>query len=435
LKQRKALILIFAANTVSSFAQGITMIAIPWYLIQMEGGKFLNASMVGIVTFLSLFWGLYAGTLVDRYNRKHIFLTLNTVDACILLGIAGIGFWLGNLPFFLIATVYLSTIFTYNVHFPNVYAFIQELFEAHQYSKINSALEVQHQTTAFLGMMIGGLLLDGTPAYEWWPAFLHFDPWPLHQIFLLDGTTYVIAGLLISQIPYTPSVKKKIDEGKLVERLVQGFAYLRANKPLFIFGMASYVVFFAVLVTIQVALPVYVKDYLREPALILSSFKGIYSLGAVSAGILGLTFLFKKGNPIRKVIFLVGMAGILFSVLAVNTSIAVALLIAYLLGISNAGARILRITYLFKIVPNHVIGRVNSVFNVLNVLMRVTFFGILALPFFAGEENGANIVYGFGLMAGVMFFAVGILILRFRTFPDMDETKSPEEVLPLPERS
>ncbi len=392
------------------------MIAIPWYLLKEPDGKLLVTTLSATVTLASMFWGLYAGTLIDRYNRKKIFLSLNVVDAFVLLGISAIGFYWGGLPFALVATVYTATIFTYNIHFPNVYAFVQELFEPSMYSKVNSALEIQHQTTSFLGMMIGGFLLDGSPNWDWWPMWLQFEPWPLHQIFLMDGSTYVLAFLFISQIPYTPDPDKRVDRGAIAQRLKQGFAYLNDNRPILTFGIASYVVFFAMIVIIHVAMPIYVMDYLQEQAAVLSSFKGIYSLGAVAAGLLGLSFLFKRGNLIRQVTFLVALGGILFWVLALTQSVWVTLMVAFVLGICNAATRILRITYLVRTVPNYVIGRVNAFFTVINVLMRVTFMGLLTLPFFSADENGDNIVYAMGLLGISLFVAAVVLIVNFRRF-------------------
>ncbi|MEO0468334.1 MAG: MFS transporter [Bacteroidota bacterium] len=416
MKHLRTLFFLFTANTISGFAQGITMLAIPWYIIQTEDGKFLNASMVAVVTLLSLFWGLYAGTLVDRYNRKHIFLSLTAIDFCILLSIAAIGFVLGTVPFFLIATVYLATIFTYNVHYPNLYAFVQELFEPEMYGKVNSAIEIQGQTTNFLGMMIGALLLDGSPDWALWPQWLQFDAWQLHEIFLLDGSTYILGCVLISQIPYRPSKDKRIDKGAILLRLRQGFGYLQENRALFIFGLASYVLFFSLLVVVQAVAPIYVNDYLKEPASVLALFKGSYAIGAITAGIIGLSAFVRRTNLISQIIFLLGAAGILYLTLAATHSVPLTIGAAIFLGICNAGTRILRITYLVRIVPNHVIGRVNSLFAVLNVLMRVSFLTLLTIPFFSAEANGPNIRYAIVLLAGIMFLAAGTLLITFRRF-------------------
>jgi len=104
------LIPLFAANTISGFAQGITMLAIPWYLVQVPGGKFLNATMVAVVTLLSMFWGVYAGTLIDKYNRKRLFMGLTAIDGIILCTVASLGFFIGRVPFPLIALVFTTTI-------------------------------------------------------------------------------------------------------------------------------------------------------------------------------------------------------------------------------------------------------------------------------------------------------------------------------------
>ena len=42
-----------------------------------------------------------------------------------------------------------------------------------------------------------------------------------------------------------------------------------------------------------------------------------------------------------------------------------------LLGITNAGVRILRTTYLFSHVPNNLMGRATSVFSSINVMVRM----------------------------------------------------------------
>ena len=392
------------------------MLAIPWYLIQQVGGKQLNASMVAVVTMLALFWGLYAGTLVDKYNRKRIFLALTAIDSCFLLSVA-LGTWESDqVPFLLIAMIYTLTIFTYNVHYPNLYAFVQELFEPQYYARVNSAIEIQGQTTSFIGMMLGGILLDGTMTIEWWPEAWRFEAWSLQEIFMLDGSTYILAFILLYQIPYKPTADKIIDKGPILKRLQTGFNYLLERKELLLFGITSHVIFFSLLVVIQVLGPIYVKDYLQESAIILSSLKGVYSLGAITAGIIGFSMFVRRTHLIKQIIFLLFSAGAIYLLWAVTKSTVVTLTGAYLVGICNAGTRIQRITYLVRIVPNHVIGRVNSIFTVINVLMRVSFISLLAIPFFSAEDNGGNIIYACMMLSGIMIISGIVLLVNFDRF-------------------
>ena len=59
----------------------------------------------------------------------------------------------------------------------------------------------------------------------------------------------------------------------------------------------------------------------------------------------------------------------------------------FLLGITNAGVRILRVTYLFKNIPNNIIGRATSVFSSINVIVRMSLIGLFSSPFFFEDDN------------------------------------------------
>ena len=76
MKNKQAITLLFIANIISGFAQGISMLAIPWYFADILGMSSTYAKGYAILTFISLFWSLYSGTLVDRYSRKNSFYIL-----------------------------------------------------------------------------------------------------------------------------------------------------------------------------------------------------------------------------------------------------------------------------------------------------------------------------------------------------------------------
>jgi MFS family permease len=425
MKNLRALFLLFGANLVSGFAQGITMLAIPWYLVNKMGaedGKFLNAAMVAVVTLCSLFWGIYAGTLIDRFSRKRIFQVFNGVDFLVLTLAGCWGIFLGETPFYLMVIVFATTIFTYNIHYPNLYAFIQQLFEPKYYAKINSAIELQGQVTSALGMFIGGMLIAGPESMPaWWPDFLITDAWSLSEIFLLDGTTYLLGFVLISFIKYESILERKIDVGSVFIRIHQGFTYLWDQKKFLLFGISSHLVFFASLVTIQIVLAIYISDYLQAGAYSMASFKGVYALGAVGAGLLGLTFLGRKGHPIPKIIALMLIASATFGSFSLSQSLTLFLAGAFFIGITNAGVRILRITYIIQVVPTRVVGRVNSFFSVINVVERFIFSLMMTLAFFSAPENGGNIIYACAILSAVIFAGVLIQVLIYKSMQQIEK--------------
>ena len=97
MKNRSAILTLFTANAISGFAQGISMLAIPWKFALLGESSRFNV-MFFFVTLGAMFWGLYAGTLIDRYNRKKVFIITNLVEGVILCCVAYYGSTIGEVP-------------------------------------------------------------------------------------------------------------------------------------------------------------------------------------------------------------------------------------------------------------------------------------------------------------------------------------------------
>ncbi|HHH50269.1 MAG TPA: MFS transporter, partial [Saprospiraceae bacterium] len=209
MKNLKTILLLFFANSISGVAQGISLIAIPWYFAQANDMQSFGIIYI-IVTIISLFWVPYGGTLIDKYNRKHIFLWLTAVCGIIILSVAGYGYYLGTLPTYLVATVFIVTFLNFNIHYPNLYAFLQEITDKEHYGNITSYVEIQGQTTSMLAGAFAAMLLEGTQNGHLivfgFNINLGFDihRWSIHEIFLMDGITYFISFITIMSIRYQP---------------------------------------------------------------------------------------------------------------------------------------------------------------------------------------------------------------------------------------
>ena len=153
--------MLLGANAISHFAQGISMLAIPWYFAKHLGASSTFASIYSVATFITLFWGLYAGTLIDRFPRKNIFLSICGISALVLLTVSALGFAWGEIPMVGVAFVFCFTLFNYNIHYPTLYAFGQEITEKENYSKTNSLLEVMGQSINVLSGAFAVLLIEG----------------------------------------------------------------------------------------------------------------------------------------------------------------------------------------------------------------------------------------------------------------------------------
>ena len=411
MKNQQAIALLFLSNIISGLAQGISMIAIPWYFIEIVDKPEFFAYSYIVITSITLFWGIYAGSIIDRYSRKKIFILTNLICGLFIGSIAIYGYYSSYLSELLVVSVFAITIFNYNIHYPNLYAFGQEITEKKNYGKLNSYIEVQGQTTSVLAGAFAAILLTGTNNKNLEIAGFNFKlpfdvtPWQIYDIFLLDAFTYVLVIAIISIIRYVPINNEKIDVGSLFERLKIGFTYLKDNPVIFLFGITSYMLFAFTLVELHVILPSYVHDFLEASGNVYASAEVYYSIGAIFSGVLILRLL-SKFNTYFAVTFLMMNVALAFYAMTFYKSLLIFFIGSLILGITNAGVRILRTTYLFNHIPNNLIGRATSVFSSLNILIRIILIAIFAMPFFNIDDN-----IRWGYMIGVIMMVVSSFVL------------------------
>ncbi len=380
LKNKQAIILLFIANSVSGFAQGITTIAIPWYIINIKKEPVLFGGMYFLITVGSLFWGTYAGTLIDKYNRKNLFLWQTLLGGFILSVAAIFSFWYDGTPIALAALIFMFTIFVYNIHYPNLYAFAQEISDAKDYGKINSYIEIQGQVTTMIAGAVASILIS-EDINQLINLPFEIKTWSLYKIFALDACTYFIALCTIFLIKYKPLAKRYKETGNAWKQLKTGLRYLEKRQAIFVFGVASYAVFVTALVGTHYLIPSYVAQVLQAEVLVYAFYEFFFAIGAILAGI-AITRIFNKTHAIIAIVIMTLMVACVYLAINLHPVIWLFYIGFMLVGLCNAGTRIMRITYLFKHIPNQLIGRATSVFRAGAVLFRLLFIALFTLPLF-----------------------------------------------------
>jgi len=417
MKNLRAVLLLFVANSISAIAQGISMIAVPWYFaLNNEMGLF--AMIFLLTTFISIFWGPYGGTLIDKYNRKRIFLGLCAITGILLFAVSGLGFYQGGLSSLWVGAVFTITFLNYNLHFPAVYAFAQEIVPQTYYGKISSYLEIQHQLTTVLAGALAAVLLEGTMSGE--INFFGFifqtdwqvESWEIHEIFLMDASTYVLAFGIIALIKFESLVTRKREGGNLFTQFKVGWDYLKEERGITIFGIASFSVFVCMLISHFYLFPAFVKNRLAEGGDVYAAGDMYYAFGAIFAG-LAIRRLFNKMTIYWSVILMTLLGAGVFFTLGFSKSLAVFYGAMLFLGITNAGVRIQRVTYLLEKVPNQVYGRIGSIFFLSNIFFRIIFLSLFSIPFFT---TGDNVIYGMLIFGVFLLISTFILIFYRKEF-------------------
>jgi len=425
MKYPRSLKLLILSNIISGLAQGISMLAIPWYFASILKAPGALGIMYTLTLCGSVIWGIYAGTLIDKYPRKNIFIWFSFIGGSLLLLASVWGYVLGSVPIFMIIAVFAATWYYNNIYFPTMYAFAQEVCEAKDYGRVNSFIEIQSQAINILSGGAAAMLLQGIDINSLHiagltiPFHLHITPWSLSSIFLTDGITYFIAILLISQIKYTPHTEKHHETGSILDRLKTGRNFLREHPTLLIFGVSSLSIFVVVLTHVILLMPLYVKNHLNQSAGAYALMDVYYGIGALLAGV-WIRRLFRKTTTVKAILLFMMVTIVLLLVCSFTKSVAIFFGFSFILGSVNAGTRVLRITYLFHHVPNQVIGRVNSALNVLSVLCRILLSSIFSFAFFL---KGDNIVWAYFFSA--IFILINFLLMLSRYSSLTENYKEP----------
>jgi len=283
---------------------------------------------------------------------------------------------------------------------------------------MTSLLEIIGQITTISAGAVATLLLEGTKGGAFnifgFPLSLglEIEPWLIHEIFLLDTGTYFLAFCVISLIKYKPLLERTMEVGPILKRLKTGWRYLQNNKPILWYGILSYMVFVAMLLEAFYLGVSYVNNHLEASGDVYANSKIAYAMGAVFTG-LTLKYLFSKFSlPLITIILTLGTA-VIFFIQYASHSVHLFFIMLFCLGITNAGTRITRVTYLFRNIPNQYFGRASSIFFQSNIIIRISLLIIFTFPFF---QVANHIIYAYLLTSIILFIACFLLIIKFRSF-------------------
>ena len=389
-----------------SLAQGLTIIAIPWYFTDELNLSSQFSLLYGLVTLIGLFWGLYAGVIIDTCNRKKILLYINWISMFIFGAIGTSKYFLGTLNPFLIFFGFATCSFYYTIFFPNLYALAQELTQKKEYIKINSLIEVFFQTTSIIAAIMCGLLLSGSETlfeyFNW--TFFEFQKWTINEIFILNSILYFITATLLTWIPYDYQNLKNVSNPTVfstLKEIKKASDFLMKKKAILIYGICSQIIFAFLIVELFALLPLFVKNCLNENIIVFSLADVTYGLGAIIAGIITIKIL-KHINKVSFTLFLILIAGYAFLIMIKFPNIIIFFLTTLIIGVTNASTRITRMSYFFENIPNYIIGRTTTIFNSINTIIRGVLIFIFSAAWFS-EKSNVIIGYKIGVFILIIF--------------------------------
>ncbi|MCD2338622.1 MFS transporter [Bacillus cereus] len=384
--------LIILNNLFAGLGSGLVMIGISWYLVQMnpENGGHLGWIMLltSIITFLV---SPNIGVLIDRYSRKKFFLIVQTIMVCLVT----ISIMLGQIfsyNLFILSGIYLISTIYFTIHYPLVSALVQETFKSSSYQQINSLLEIEGQVAAMLSGALAALILK---------------PLGLSGLLVLDALLYAGAVLVMWFYDYKKEVQQQTSDEKLslISNFKESWGYIKLNFTLIIFLMMTLVPY-AVVVLSNYLTPIYVSQNFNNDPSVFSISELSYALGAIIVGFFSF-WLAKRLGEINTIFIYMLLFGLVFLTFAMLNNQLVLWGGMAIVGLCNAGVRIIRNTLIMKLIPKNLIGRINTILQSFFTLIRVVLLSMFTFIMSSQTLPYIYISLGFIILAAGMITLLG----------------------------
>ena len=330
-------------HLISHAGDAVFMIALPWLMLDITGSKSLT-SLVSMSAYLpAVLFGLFAGVVVDRYNRKWIMIYSDILRA-LLVAVIPLSLIYGFISPLLIGAITFS-LSTFSAFFyPARDSLIPHIVTAEELPAANSAISVSGQMSHLLGPLFAGI---GISIFG------------LRHLFTADAISFLFSILLISLI-VGPARKLTIEKHPPKwQGIVEGLTYVNSHKGLRILLILTFVNNIFIMGPAIIGLPVFVREVLTSDFGVLAKLEVAMAVGMIVG-----SFVFWKAekniSPISILLFGIVMDGITYTLLFFADTSFIAMLVLIIHGIGIPLITVSRTTIIQAVVPDEFRGRLFS---------------------------------------------------------------------------
>ncbi len=393
--QHRGMRLIFTANLISMIGSGMNSAAVIWYILQATHSEVSLGTLIALQTLPSLILLPFTGVLIDREDRRHLMMWLDSARGLIIFGVA-----------LLVLThraqlwqIYLMNILVaigFWMFFPTVNALIQELTPDDKMLDSNSLLLAALQG----GWLMAGALVGFT--------YNHIG---LGGVLLIDCASYAVSLLCVYQVRKgrvtvsrpTASVGVQPASGSVaryLHELGEGYSYVRENRRVLLIGIA-WALFVAAMMTQGVLSAPLSERILHGGAVGYGWLNAGWAVGAFVSVFYASGFVRRHGANRVVTLTMSVIAASLF-VLPVSHWLAIAVTIYFLMGSSRGMGGIALSSEMMQLTPRHFMGRVQNAFSFLASALQI------CTALLVGEAaHRDGLIYGFW-MVGAMYLGAAL---------------------------
>lgn len=374
---------LLGSTATSALGGSITGVSLSW-LIYHYTGSTLDVAYLGLTGVVpGVVFGLFAGVLADRYDRRKLMVASDSVRAVAMAGLA-VALYLAGFSLLLILAV-MTLVYSFTaLFFPASQAILPRIVSTGQLEDATGVLSAASQLGYTIGAGVGGVAIALIGAI----AGLG-----------VNAGTYAVSAMLLFQIaPEFGRIRRAgaVGARTLFGELTEGLAYMRDHRPILEVTLGF--------LPANVLFPIVVNFFVVYAAVILGPSPALYGylVATFTAGAASGALLVGRLRARRFAGLVIG-GGVLVTagataLLIVARSLAESLAGAAVLGLSVGLIGTVYYSTMQAIVPNEVLARVLSIDMV---------GSLVAVP--AGLILGGLIASSHGILFAYAIAALGIL--------------------------
>lgn len=355
----------FGGHLLSWVGNSMQVIANSWLALLLTGSP-SSVAFVFIATALpGLICSPFIGVLVDRFDRRWISVTNDTLQALLLFILFVIAIR-GQLQVWHIYTIAFLLALGEVIYRPSSIALLREEVPQDALVYTNSYNGVARQAGGAIGAACAGVLM------------VLFSP---YLVFLVNSISFFLSAVCTFNIrrgyrsPAKPATTGVSRGQRFVQDLTDGWKYIRGRRDIILL-YSIYVTVLSTLDVINVAIAIFVKNGLHSSVSVMGAMESAFAIGSVTGNILIPAIAGAKGTY-RTMAVGVWMVALALLALALSPNPALAVLSYLLLG-GTLPVWLLYLTSVQKIVPHHFQGRVNATFQSASSALSLLAFLIMS---------------------------------------------------------
>ena len=349
----RTFLLFFLGNIISLVGFGFNLIAVSWMVLEETGSEFSLGKIMAAATTPGLILALVAGIIIDKVNRKWLLVILDAFRV-IIISVFIYYFNIDGFSLTILYPVMMLMGLSNSLFWPTAQAFVQELVDEKDYFPANALLSASYQVGSLIGAGAGGFIV-----HIYGPiAALYFNAF-----------AYLISGLLISLAPFSKNNINKNSEG-LITALSKGFLFLKDKIGVLFLGLTTILSDIAIWGALSVLTITISKEIFFKGSWGYGLMDGMYGIGALISTI-AVAKMIKIIGRKKSLLCCYFIAGISCFVSPFSSSIFIAGIAYFVMGLYNNSARIIVRTLFMEIIPNNIMGRVQTIFGVYTRVMML----------------------------------------------------------------